>query len=120
VEIDSSQDAFSRVRAALIEAARERRLVTYKDVAEIMEYFGSGVEMGRRVGALGDAINEYEHQAGRPMLSALIAKARSRMPREGFYHGAFALGRTTPFGDKLGKQVFWESERDAVYDEWAR
>jgi hypothetical protein len=120
MQIDSSREAFARVRAALIEAARERRLLTYKDVAAMMGLPLTGQAMGLQVGAMGDAINEFEHRAGRPMLSALIVKTRSRVPGEGFYRGALALGRTTAFGDDMSKRAFWESERDAVYAEWAR
>ena len=118
MQIDSSHEAFDRVRNALIAAARDRRLLTYPEAADIMGYSGKGPEMGRRVGAMGDAINEFEQRAGRPMLSALIVKTKSRVPGEGFYHGAFALGRTTPFGDDTSKQEFWERERDAVYAAW--
>jgi hypothetical protein len=120
MQIDSSHEAFDRVRAALIEAARDRRLLTYPDVAAIMGLTYGGSAMGTKVGAMGDAINRFEHDAGRPMLSALIVKTQSRVPGEGFYRSALALGRTTAFGDAMSDREFWESERDAVYNEWAR
>jgi hypothetical protein len=106
------------VRAALIEAARDGRLLTYPDVAAMMGLPETGQAMGLKVGSVGDAINEVDQQAGRPMLSALIVKTKSRVPGEGFYRGAFALGRTTPFGVDGSDRAFWERERDAVYNEW--
>jgi len=118
MQIDSSHEVFTQVCDALIEAARDRRLLTYPEASHIMGYSGKGPEMGRRVGAMGDAINEIEQRAGRPMLSALIVKTKSRVPGEGFYRGAFALGRTTPFGVDGSDRAFWERERDAVYAEW--
>jgi hypothetical protein len=118
MQIDSGHEAFARVRAALIEAARDRRLLSYQDVADIMGYSGKGVEMGRRVGAMGDAINKFEHDEGRPMLSALIVKSGTRMPGEGFYIGAIELGRVPNFPYDASRPAFWDSERDAVYAEW--
>ena len=118
MQIDSSHEAFARVHAALIEAARDRRLLTYPDVAAMMGLPRTGQAMGLKVGAMGDAMNEVEQQGGRPMLSALIVKTRSRVPGPGFYDGAIELGRATEFVDDSGKRAFWESERDAVYAKW--
>jgi hypothetical protein len=68
---------------------------------------------------MGDAINRVERDAGRPMLSALIVKERSRVPGKGFYLGAIDLERATDFVDDAAERAFWESERDVVYREWA-
>jgi hypothetical protein len=111
--------SFTRVHAALIAAAQERRLLTYPDVAAIMGLPGSGNDMGKKVGAMGLAINRFEQEAGRPMLSALIVRTGTRTPGEGYYVCAAQLGGTTEFGDDGSKRAYWESERDKVYAEWA-
>ena len=118
MQVDSSHEAFFPVREALIEAARDRRLLTYPDVAAIMSLPGAGYDMGRKVGAMADAINRFERDAGRPMLSALIVQTQSRRPGEGFYACAIQFGRATGFADDVSKRAFWESERDKVYAEW--
>lgn len=111
--------SFTRVHAALIEAAQERRLLTYPDVAAIMGLPGAGNDMGKKVGAMGDAVNRFEREAGRPMLSALIVRTSTQTPGEGFYLCAAQLGGTSNFGDDGSKRMFWETERDKVYGEWA-
>lgn len=118
MQVDSSHEAFFPVRDALIEAARDRRLLTYPDVAAIMGLPGAGYDMGRKVGAMADAINRFERDAGRPMLSALIVQTQSRRPGEGFYACAIQFGRATGFADDASKRAFWESERDKGYAEW--
>jgi hypothetical protein len=118
MHIDSSNDPFPRVRDALIEAARDRRLLTYPDVAIIMGLPRSGYDMGRKVGAMADAINRFERDAGRPMLSALLVQTQSRRPGDGFYACAIQLGIVTGFADDASKRAFWEDERDKVYAYW--
>lgn len=118
MQIDSSQDPFPQVRAALMEAARDRRLLTYPDVASIMGLPRSGYYMGSKVGAMADAINRVERDAGRPMLSALLVQTQSRRPGEGFYACAIQLGVVTRFADEASKRAFWEAERDKVYAYW--
>jgi hypothetical protein len=119
MQIDSSHDPFPHVRDALIEAARDRRLLTYPDVAAMMGLPGMGYDMGKKVGALADAINRFEQDAGRPMLSALLVQTQSRRPGEGFYACAIQLGLVTGFADAASKRAFWEAERDKVYAYWA-
>ena len=118
MQVDSSHEAFFPVREALIEAARDHRLLTYPDVAAIMGLPRTGYDMGRKVGAMADAINRFERDAGRPMLSALLVQTQSRRPGEGFYACAIQFGRATGFADNASKRAFWEAERDKVYAEW--
>ena len=119
MQLDSSHDPFPRVRDALTQAARDRRLLTYPDVAAVMGLPGSGYDMGRKVGAIADAINRSERDAGRPMLSALLVQTQSRWPGAGFYACAIQLGIATEFSDAASKRAFWEAERDKVYAFWA-
>ena len=58
----------------LITAAQYRGVVYYTDIAKILGIEKPGHHMGREVGQLLGEISENEHQAGRPMLSAVARK----------------------------------------------
>ena len=85
-------EGFAWVRAALIEAARDRRLLTYQDVADIMGYSGKGVEWAGQSGRWAMRLTSSSTTRAARTLSALIVKSGSRMPGEGFYLVAIELG----------------------------
>ena len=106
------------VYAELLQAARYHGLTTYQAVAQIMGLPMTGNLMGKEVGQLIGEISQDEVQSGRPMLSALVV-GTSGVPGEGFLTWAKELGRLTD-DSKEGRAAFWESERQAVYQAWAR
>jgi hypothetical protein len=106
------------VYAELLQAARYRGVTTYQAVAQIMGLPMTGNLMGKEVGQLIGEISGDEVQNGRPMLSALVV-GTSGVPGEGFLTWAKELGRLTD-DSKEGRAAFWESERQAVYQAWAR
>jgi hypothetical protein len=106
------------VYAELLQAARYRGVITYQAVAQIMGLLMTGNLMGKKVGQLIGEISQDEVQNGRPMLSALVV-GTSGVPGDGFYTWAKELGRLTD-DSREARAAFWESERQAVYQAWAR
>lgn len=107
---------FMQVYAELILAAREKRTVTYQQIAALVGLPTTGSHMAREVGQLLGEISNAEHAAGRPMLSA-VAVGVSGIPGDGFFGFARELGNQVA-DDPSGRRGFWEKERDAVYEVW--
>jgi len=106
------------VYAELVNAAGYRGLVTYEDIAQIMGIDCKGNYMAREVGQLLGEISQAEHEAGRPMLSALVVGV-SGQPGSGFYRLARDLGKLENDSSE-GRGRFLLREREAVYANWAR
>ncbi|MDQ3743093.1 MAG: hypothetical protein M3444_01800 [Acidobacteriota bacterium] len=104
---------------ALINAAQNRSTITYKDVAEIMGLPPTGSHMGAETGRMLGVISEDEFNNGRPLLSAVAVSSVSGSPGEGFFGWAKDLGRLKD-DSKEGKKRFWEEEKAAVYETWAK
>jgi hypothetical protein len=109
---------YALVYSEMISAARYRGVITYQAVAQIMGLPLTGSYMGHEVGQLIGEISRDEVQNGRPMLSALVV-GTSGVPGDGFYTWAKALGRLTN-DSKEARAAFWEGEKQAVYQAWAR
>lgn len=107
---------FLLVYSALIQAARERKLVYYKEIAELIGVPPSGHHMARQVGQVLGEISEDEHGAGRPMLSA-IAVAESGFAGDGFFILARRLGRLTAT-EWIAETAFLREEQRRVYAAW--
>lgn len=106
------------VYGELITAARYRGVVTYQAIAQIMGLPLKGNHMSREIGLMLGEISEAELDQKRPMLSAL-AVGVAGVPGEGFFSLAQQVGRLTD-DSKEGRAAFWESEKQAVYQAWAR
>ncbi len=106
------------VYCELIKAAQTGGLITYQAVAQIMGLPLTGNYMGKEVGQLIGEISQDEVRNGRPMLSALVV-GTSGVPGEGFLTWAKELERLTD-DSKEGRAAFWESEKQSVYQAWAR
>lgn len=107
---------FLLVQSSLIHAARERKLVYYKEVAELIGVPPAGHHMARQVGQVLGEISEDEHAANRPMLSA-IAVAESGLAGEGFFVLARKLGKLSETGWTAEKE-FMKDEQQRVYTAW--
>lgn len=90
------------VRDRLVEVARHRGLVTY---GELMRDFG--LARGRQIGQVLLQICEYEHDQGRPFLSAIVVRKHVLRPSEGFW-GVRGVSKDVP----------WERYRDEVHEYW--
>jgi len=63
-----------------------------------------------------DQINRFEHQHGRPMLSALVVRITDMGPGDGFYLCARNLGYNVPVSQE---RDFWRAEVRKVIEHWA-
>ena len=102
--------AKAEVRNAILEAAYDRRVTWYGEVASRVESVQldpySGL-MNHRLGA----VFEEEHEAGRPALTSIVThKYGDREPGSGFYEMARALGYR--FSEPY---VFWAEQVQAVF-----
>ena len=101
------------VRRRLIAIARMGLSTTYGDVAE-----WAGRNRLSAQGVAADILNpitHYDHQHGRPMLSALVVNAKTKKPGDGFW---ILAGILSLF--KVGEDHyrFWMSERARVRNYW--
>ena len=108
---------FLLVYMKLISTAQHRGIVYYTEIARILGIEQLGQHMGREVGQVLGEISEDEHRLGRPMLSAVAVSSKGS-PSEGFFNLAERLGKYSG-SSKTDEKLFWESERDRVYDAWA-
>jgi len=111
--------AHPRVYALLIDAAEQKKTVTYGEIAAIMGLPPSGQHTGNVVSIMLRLISGSEHDADRPMLSAMAVSSTNQMPGSGFYAMAERYGLTSPDASREEKQSFWRAQRDSVYEVWS-
>ncbi|MFN8639549.1 MAG: hypothetical protein U0360_08855 [Dehalococcoidia bacterium] len=92
-------------RDCLVTAARYHQTVPYADVIDSLRGAGRGY-----VGQVLDELNVREHQAGRPLLSAIVVDRAGGQPGDGFFDLVKRLRGVA--GDR---QAIWEAERDVVF-----
>jgi hypothetical protein len=102
--------AKDEVREAILDAAYNRRMTWYGEVADRV----SAVELDPHpalMSALLGAVFEDEHEAGRPALTSIVThKYGDKEPGPGFYDKARALGYR--FNEPY---VFWAQQVQAVF-----
>ena len=108
---------FILVYSKLINAAQNRELVFYEQVASLLGIAQPGHHMAREVGQVLGEISEDESRAGRPMLSAIAVASRG-FPGEGVFNLAARLGKFTGTTAEV-QRSFWEHERNLVFSEWS-
>jgi hypothetical protein len=98
----------------LKETAKERRLVTYGELAPLagldMDNPAHRTEIGRLLGE----ISTVEHRQGCPMLSAVAVLADSQMPGKGF----FTLAKELVFSTR-DDVAFLPKPPNRLNDRWA-
>ena len=104
------------VFSELIAAACRRGIVTYQEIAKIIGLPLSGNLMGSRIASIAGQICNDEHEAGRPMLTAILVNVRG-IPGPGFFGIARDVGRLDS-SDRADERAFWEAEKQAVHNEW--
>ncbi len=103
------------MREELLKAAKSRNVVNYSDVAPSV---GLNMELAHdrnQIARILDGISQAEHEAGRPLLSAVVIRIDKNMPGNGFFALARRLGLHRA-GDKFD---YWSEELKRVYDHWA-
>jgi len=108
-------EKFLKVYYKLIRTAQKRRTISYKDVAEIIGLPIRGDHMAREAGQILGEISEWEHNEGRPLLSAVVIREDIGIPGEGFFKLARQLGKL----QGQNEQDFWENELHDIYDTWS-
>jgi len=108
---------FFQVYAELIQAARFQGVVTYKRIGHLLEIDTPGHHLAAEVGHVLGEVSEDEHDAGRPLLSAVAVRVDEGVPGRGFFGLARDLGMLDADGD-APRDGFWEKERARVYDTW--
>jgi hypothetical protein len=98
----------------MINAAQHQGLATYQEIAQAVGLPTGGNYMGAAVGELLGLISENEKEQERPMLSAIVVGVNGK-PGEGFIPWAKKLGF---FQEGDDEDVFWENERQRVYEAW--
>lgn len=102
--------AKDEVREAILNAAHDRRMTWYGEVA----YGVSAVELDPHsplMSALLGAVFEGEHDAGRPALTSIVThKYGDKEPGPGFYDKARSLGYR--FSEPY---IFWAQQVQAVF-----
>ncbi len=112
--------AFPRAYSFLVNAAEQKQVVTYGELANIMGLPPTGNHTGNMVGILLGLITESEHDGNRPMLSAVAVSSTHQMPGTGFYGLAEQYGLLSSDASTEEKRTFWRTQRDLVYEEWSR
>ncbi len=101
------------VRTTLIEVAKHKGTIAYSDVARIADLHVRNQTFFRLL----DDISTAEHEAGRPLLTAVVVRKKDGMPGQGFFKLATRLGHHRAVA---AKKLDWIRERDRVYAQWDR
>ncbi len=102
------------VYAELKRIARSRAVTDYTAIGQMIGLDMGNLVDGNKIADVLDEINFYEHQHGRPMLSAVVIRQRKNMPGNGFFECAKQL-RNYWGNDDL---VFWVHELTRVHNHW--
>jgi hypothetical protein len=108
---------YGLVHASLVWAARRRATFKYGDVGQLMGLSG-GPEAMREVIQIISEIAQAEHQAGRPLLSAVVVTTKTGRPGKGFFEQAVELGKLPAQTGTEERGRFWEKELARVYSVW--
>lgn len=93
------------IRIRLIDVARAEEVTFYQEL---------GIGRGRTLGQILGEISEYEHDQGRPLLSAVAVSKVKGMPNPGFWGIPDIPSGLT---DKQ-RPIFWAREVIKVVDYW--
>lgn len=95
--------------------AKQRQTTTYSDIAPLagleMDNPADREEMRKILGK----ISTYEHQNGRPMLTAIVVHRQDNIPGKGFFELARHLRRLSDHNDEL---LFFCHEVTRVHAAW--
>ena len=107
------------VRALLIDAARDRRDVSYAELLMELGHRFSRPRMRALCRTL-DAIDEAGHMSGEPELAALVVRESDRLPGQGWWIGKVRrLGYEGPW---TGKEAlaFVRSRQELAFGYWTK
>jgi hypothetical protein len=107
-----------RLEALLIEAARERRSLTY---VEVLAHFGIRITPRRVYGLCRDlgTVCERNRARGEPELAVLVVRKSDRLPGDGFFHGAWRDGSYDGPATGPAARAYIDALTAAVFAFWA-
>lgn len=113
---DSLQSALRRI---LESCARERRTVTYRELAQRAE-IPPPQTIHKLTEAL-EAMMRRDHAKGEPLLAALVvSRGAAGLPQRGFFELLRALGRYDGPGDGPQAEAAFRAELELAWDFWGR
>lgn len=95
--------------------AREQDVTTYEPIAQLADLDMRRQEDRNEIGRLLGEISTYEHEQGRPLLSAVVHLQEQNRPGVGFFTLARQLGLLQADGDE---DAFWNDEVRRVWQAW--
>lgn len=110
---------FEPVYKTLPDIARARSMIAYSDLARRVGMPTDAHTLRDLVGWLLGEISSCEHQAGKPMLSAIVVTKEDGLPGSGFFHLAVDLGKLRAGANRKARMTFWRKELRRVYSAWA-
>lgn len=107
-----------RLEALLIEAACDRRTLTY---VEVLARFGIRITPRRVYGLCRDlgVVCERNRARGEPELAVLVVRKSDRLPGDGFFHGAWRDGSYDGPATGPAARVYIDQLTEAVFGFWA-
>lgn len=113
VKRDDMMDSETKaVYEEIIKIAQNEDVITYSELAR-----RAGISIWiPRIAAILEHINEIEHSAGRPLLTAVVIRKSDNMPGAGFFKLAIKFGLHSSGGDNF---MFWLKEVHRVHNYWS-
>lgn len=105
-----------RIYCRLIRAAMDSETMAYAELAAATGLPTRGHQLGQRLAPILDAICSYEHDHGRPLLSAVVVRADTGIPGGGFFKMARHVGKMSSSDDQ---RRFWQRELEEIKEAWA-
>ena len=103
------------IHQELIRVAEDRRYVHYSDVAPLAGLNMDLPQDRNELSNILDDISLAEHNAGRPLLSAVVIRKDRNMPGDGF----FVLARDLELHRRGDDLLYWWEELMRVHTHWA-
>ena len=104
-----------RVRALLIEAAREGRALSYSELLGLLGHRFTRPKM-RAVCRTLDAVDRDGALAGEPALAVLVVREGDRLPGQGWW-----VGRTdAPAWKGSAARAYVDERQQAAFDHWCK
>lgn len=98
-------------------AAREKRFVTYSDLAAAIQLSLTDAEGLNKMNVLLEEIAEHELAAGRPLLVAIIVSESNNMPGSGLF--SYAKRKGLMKAKDKDNLTFFVTEAKKVHEYWA-
>lgn len=102
------------LRERLIQVAASQDVVYYSEIAPLVAIDMSSPPDREEIGRLLGEISEFEHDQGRPLLSAVAISHDGNRPGKGFYNLAQELG----LHEGSHHDSFWTRELKRVHAVW--